>query len=663
MWGTFLSPPSPSMNGIEITSTLTHADWQAYQMAWASRLQGANGGRGSKLRAIAIVGAIIVGLATALATLLHVFDERMPFVAFVFGATFALGVLIFIQRRIQQRALPDPEGAVLGRCSMTFDAGGIRLQKHASRSEYGWSLVKDATLTTEHLFLWIDRVSALIIPLRDLPSGTEPATFADALLTFAANSGNDIASPALIVAANDAVIDATGAPIATASFKDFLRACIRLWSLRTVDRTTLLITDGTAIGIVLASAAFMIGVDWLQAEKNSVFSPYGMLACAWYVLIALIAAWASSRLSEPRIEFRRLVLVAVAFLPMAMMLRLCLSFWVPGELWTGAIVLCALYATIVLERALRSITLRRQPRAVATIMLLACCAAWIGKEAYFSTQFWFPNYEEMADEEVGADGDTSYLERWRAAESTLFEQADRIRAAVDALERPQSLDAAAFFVGFAGMGEQRVFAGEITLAGKVIGDKFDTEKRAISLVNDRRDLDTLPLASPTALRHTLAGIARRMDIDDDVLFLSLSSHGSKNASISVSNWSLPLNDLSAKEVADSLRASGIKWRVVIVSACYAGTFIEPLRDDNTIVITASASDRTSFGCSDDRDLTYFGEAFYRDALPSAPDIRAAFEQTKAAISTREKLEGKDESRPQAHFGVAIEAHLAALRAR
>jgi Peptidase C13 family len=99
-----------------------------------------------------------------------------------------------------------------------------------------------------------------------------------------------------------------------------------------------------------------------------------------------------------------------------------------------------------------------------------------------------------------------------------------------------------------------------------------------------------------------------------------------------------------------------------VSACYAGTFIEPLKDENTIVITASAADRTSFGCSDDNDLTYFGEAFYRDALPNAASLIAAFEAARVAIHERETNEGATPSNPQAHFGKAIEQKLAAMEA-
>jgi hypothetical protein len=128
----------------------------------------------------------------------------------------------------------------------------------------------------------------------------------------------------------------------------------------------------------------------------------------------------------------------------------------------------------------------------------------------------------------------------------------------------------------------------------------------------------------------------------------------------VSNPSLSLNNLSVAELASALDESGIQWRVIVISACFAGQFIDSLANDHTIVITAAAADRSSFGCADDRDLTYFGEAFYRDILPSAPTLRAAFNEMKVVIAAREKREKKKPSRPQAYFGKAMEAYLEKL---
>jgi len=179
-------------------------------------------------------------------------------------------------------------------------------------------------------------------------------------------------------------------------------------------------------------------------------------------------------------------------------------------------------------------------------------------------------------------------------------------------------------------------------------------------MNDRRDLESYPLATVAGLKLALKGIAAKMDVEQDVLFLALSSHGDDEPSLSVSNTGLSLRDLSGGDLAEALRASGIKWKVIVISACHAGAFIDALRDDNTVVLTAAAADRTSFGCSDDRDLTNFGEAFYRDALPRSATLQEAFSQAAADIASREKHEGVRASHPQAFFGPAMEKKLAQI---
>jgi transposase InsO family protein len=194
----------------------------------------------------------------------------------------------------------------------------------------------------------------------------------------------------------------------------------------------------------------------------------------------------------------------------------------------------------------------------------------------------------------------------------------------------------------------------------VSAKKYDIGDRRVSLINDQRDLERAPLATVSGLKYALRGLGSRMNVNQDVLFLSISSHGAKDPAIAVSNSQLPLNDLTDEDLADALRESGIKWRVIIISACYAGGFIERLRGPQTIVITAAAADRTSFGCSNDRDLTYFGEAFYRDALPNARSLRDAFDTAKAAIAARESREHVDASNPQAYFGAELQAKLAAM---
>ncbi|HWN48050.1 MAG TPA: C13 family peptidase [Steroidobacteraceae bacterium] len=236
-------------------------------------------------------------------------------------------------------------------------------------------------------------------------------------------------------------------------------------------------------------------------------------------------------------------------------------------------------------------------------------------------------------------------------------QRDLIDAQIAHFPAETGSEAHVYFLGFAGYGEERVFAEEIKLAAKIVGEKYGSASRSVLLLNDRRDLSTYPLASESSLRYSLNALGRVMNRDEDVLFLALSSHGSRGATIEVSNEGMEPRTLGAVTLADLLAESGIRWKVIVVSACFSGAFVEPLADNHTIILTAASRSRTSFGCSDQRDLTYFGEAFYRDSLPGSTQLRAAFETAKQEIRRREKEEGVRASQPQSYFGPLMEEKL------
>jgi hypothetical protein len=135
-----------------------------------------------------------------------------------------------------------------------------------------------------------------------------------------------------------------------------------------------------------------------------------------------------------------------------------------------------------------------------------------------------------------------------------------------------------------------------------------------------------------------------------------------DATISISNPGIRSDSLSAAQLAKALDHADIRWRVIVLSACYSGSFIDELSSERTIVLTAAAADRPSFGCSDDRHLTYFGEGFYRDALPGAPNLREAFEATRREITRREENEKLVPSLPQSFFGSLMEMRLGEIEA-
>ena len=151
-----------------------------------------------------------------------------------------------------------------------------------------------------------------------------------------------------------------------------------------------------------------------------------------------------------------------------------------------------------------------------------------------------------------------------------------------------------------------------------------------------------------------------MDKNEDVLFLYLTSHGSREHELSVSFWPLALNDITPEKLRTMLDDAGIKWRVIVVSACYSGGFIKALENDNTLIATASAADKTSFGCSNDAEFTYFGEALFKNQLAHQHSFITAFQNAQTEISKREQAEKIEASQPQLSIGKAIQAQLQRL---
>ena len=214
-----------------------------------------------------------------------------------------------------------------------------------------------------------------------------------------------------------------------------------------------------------------------------------------------------------------------------------------------------------------------------------------------------------------------------------------------------------YFVGFAPDASQDVFLKEMRFVRKLFDERFGTAGRSGALGNSQDALEEFPSASGTNLSRTLERVAQAMNGDEDTLFLFLTAHGYRDHRLSAVQPPLDLASLTPTALARHLHEAGIKWRVIVVSACYSGGFIEPLRDDNSVVITASSPDRTSFGCEPGRDFTYFGQAYFRDALAKTRSFTQAFELAKAAVTKQEAAEGLEASMPQMWVGPAMAERL------
>jgi hypothetical protein len=89
-------------------------------------------------------------------------------------------------------------------------------------------------------------------------------------------------------------------------------------------------------------------------------------------------------------------------------------------------------------------------------------------------------------------------------------------------------------------------------------------------------------------------------------------------------------------------------------------FIDALKSETTAIVTASDAAHSSFGCQEDRELTWFGEAFLKDALPSSDSLEEAFGRAAKLIAQREESEHEAHSNPQLYVGALMRHKLKEL---
>lgn len=224
-----------------------------------------------------------------------------------------------------------------------------------------------------------------------------------------------------------------------------------------------------------------------------------------------------------------------------------------------------------------------------------------------------------------------------------------VAEALKSLAPPGASGQDTYVVAIGASGSQRIFGREARLARTVLANAFGATRRSLILANDEPSLYRAPLANNTNLEALFAGIGKAIDPSRDLVVIYLTSHGGRDAKLTTD---LPdfeaMDGIGAKRLADVLARNGIKRRVIIVSACYSGSWIKPLATPDTIVVTAARADRSSFGCSDDRELTYFGEALLKGPLSSGASLEQGFAAAHRTVARWERK--PPHSEPQAYVG-------------
>ncbi len=100
---------------------------------------------------------------------------------------------------------------------------------------------------------------------------------------------------------------------------------------------------------------------------------------------------------------------------------------------------------------------------------------------------------------------------------------------------------------------------------------------------------------------------------------------------------------------------GARPTVVVVSACHSGTFLTPdMRKPNRVILTAAATDRTSFGCGAGDQYTYYDQCLLQqfDGAATWQQLAAA---TRSCVENLERRMGvRTPSLPQTFVGAQVQ---------
>jgi hypothetical protein len=259
------------------------------------------------------------------------------------------------------------------------------------------------------------------------------------------------------------------------------------------------------------------------------------------------------------------------------------------------------------------------------------------------------------------DGNDSWPSQGPSPEQVIYSQPSLVSQAVSKLSPRIPDKTNLYLIAFAGDGGEDVFRNEAEYAAQLFTRRFGPTAHALVLENNPATLQSHPLASWSNLEATLDQLSSVMKPDQDILVLYMTSHGDEDHNLLVDMDPLPLDQIGAPDLAGILKKRPFQWKVVVVNACYSGGFVPELRGAGTLVLTAARTDRSSFGCGSDSDITYFGKAWLVDALNKTDDFVDAFQLAKHDIASWEQQDKLTPSEPQIDVGAGIAQQLAAWR--
>ena len=283
--------------------------------------------------------------------------------------------------------------------------------------------------------------------------------------------------------------------------------------------------------------------SWLAAESGSIFNEQGLVSyLIWPMIILLSGIILARRASNQTLVFVPVVLWLVADTLSALLQSLVQFFgsygWLPE--WSYSF-LPILFLVLFLWQTLallwifsRRLRIPWWERIIILVGAVALLTIW---QRNVADQ---PIFKQIPVEPV--------LE-----EAALYEQPRLLQQALNSID--PSIDGKTdwYFMGVAGFSGQNVFRSEINKVRELFDVRFGTSGHSLSLINNTYSWMDEPIATKTSILRGLKKIGQQMNADEDVLFLTLSSHGNEDI-VQLANPPIAMDNLDAAWLREALDA-------------------------------------------------------------------------------------------------------------
>jgi Peptidase C13 family len=190
------------------------------------------------------------------------------------------------------------------------------------------------------------------------------------------------------------------------------------------------------------------------------------------------------------------------------------------------------------------------------------------------------------------------------------------------------------FAGFAMHSQSKAFRNDVITVERSL-QSIDPNAIVFKLNNPAFGQSSdWPFATTENIAEVLRKVSAMARPQDKVVVL-FSTHGNPNVlTVNISNQYHP--HVSPGVLNQWLADLRGKPTVLLLSACFSGSFLQPLSGPSRVILTAAAHNRSSFGCQFHSANTYFIDALFNKSDLRDQTLVDLMEQAKVSIDKTER---------------------------